>query len=123
VSHMTTAATDELVAELDSHKTEWAEELAQCLGPWVEWLSLGELAAIKQHTTDAATVTEFAQALSPNQRGYVISAPKKHTRDEDDLNGLFPLDDVQTSAPARRYLSLLQTFLRTFKWEEVAIEE
>jgi len=108
---------------LNARRNEWVEELGQCLGPWVEWLPNADLAVINRAIERTTTVEEFARVLSPCQRGYIISAPEGMTRDDEDFNTLFTIEDVGCPVVERRHLAKLKTYMRTFPWNEVAIEE
>jgi hypothetical protein len=116
------------VEELDGNREGWVAEVKQRLDSAEFWLD--EVANINRTLSATGTVLEFAKALSPFQRGYLISILSSDPRDDDggdDLTVLFdhPVDrpEQRPTMPPPMHLSKLQEVLLVFPFTAVYREE
>src|SRR4051812_29018152 len=110
--------------ELDANREGWVAEVKQRLDNAEFWLD--EVAIINRTLSGTGTALEFAKALSPFQRGYLISILSSDPGDDgggDDLTVLFDRPEQRPTMPHPVYLSKLQEALLVFPFTAVYREE
>jgi len=112
------------VEDLDANREGWVAELKGRLDSAEFWLD--EVAIIRRTLDTTGTVLDFAKALSPFQRGYLISFLSSNRPDDDagyDLTVLFDHKEERPTQETLKYLPKLQEVLMVFPFTTVFREE